>query len=156
MEERFRQGALAGLAAGAIMLATAWASFRLGWLPFNPLQVSADILLPRSAAQTTTGIWVGIGVHAVLSLLFGLIYASFFPRANWLLYGLAYGIILEVVTGGIIGPFLGVLPPFWRLGTVALLASLGNRLLYGGVVGYLVTSAGAQVGAKAAGPEENE
>lgn len=156
MEERLRLGALAGLAAGAIMLATAWVSFRLGWLPFNPLVVSADILLPRSAAQTTTGIWVGIGVHILLSLLFGLIYAFLFPRTNWLLYGLAYGIILEVVNEGIIGPALGVMPPFWRLGTAALLATLAKHLVYGGVVGYLVTSASARIEARVVESEENE
>lgn len=71
------RGAVGGLVAGAVFIAvTMWFSSSLGMPANGPLQAIASIVQGESAlADGTADVWVGWVVHAVLSIVYGIVLA---------------------------------------------------------------------------------
>lgn len=68
-------------------------------------------------------------------MFFALLTPSIGPLALW---GLFYGIGLELANSGIIGPLLGVTPPLAQTDLATIVSATISRLVYGGILGYLL------------------
>lgn len=115
----FRVGVPAGLAGGAAMAIVACTfgvlSFRSPWYPINLL--SAVILpslgnadLARLREFSLAGLLVGIGLHGMLSVFVGLLYAAVVPMLpnRPILWG---GLVAPLLWSGLVWASLGIVNP---------------------------------------------
>jgi hypothetical protein len=133
-------GLIAGSLGGVVMLAISCAFAAA----FGPGASAPVRLIGVTAAGTraltggSTGIWVGLFIHAVASLGFGVHFAVLLPRQRGpfltVLFGAAYGAITFVAMTWFVLPWANpVLYGFARQGGFA-----AEHLVYGGVVALVV------------------
>ncbi|MGH2457440.1 MAG: hypothetical protein ACRDIY_01070 [Chloroflexota bacterium] len=124
-------GISAGLIAGATMLAAEMvASTVLGASALGPVRLFASIVLGPAALSRiyplSTAVAVGVGVHLILSALFGVVALQGLGRMGWLdaeparllAGGAAYGALLWaidfLIVGWLVFPRFSVVSPVWN------------------------------------------
>jgi len=142
------QGAIGGLLAGAVFIGvTMWFVASMGNPATQPFLLISTIVLGAGAmAAGTASVGLGVGVHAVLSILFGVIFALISPlfRTNGTiaLAGGIYGGLLYVVNFLILGNTL--LPQFLTGPNQPF--ELVVHLVYGHLLAVFVYSRGPRRG----------
>jgi hypothetical protein len=107
---RSLRGAVAGLLAGAAFIAvTMWFASSMGDPAQGPLKMISTIVLGQGALESgTASAGVGLVVHAVLSVAFGIAFGLIAPllRTNGTaaLVGAVYGALLYVVNFLVVAP----------------------------------------------------
>jgi uncharacterized membrane protein YagU involved in acid resistance len=110
------RGALGGLVAGAVFIGlTMWFAASMGNPATQPFLLISTILLGAEAMMTgAASVWLGVVVHAVLSIVFGIVFAlvapAFGTNGTAALAGGLYGLLLYVVNFVVLG--MTVLPQF--------------------------------------------
>ncbi len=104
------RGAVGGAVAGAVFIAiTMWFFTTMGMPANTPLKVIASIAQgPAALSEETTDVWVGWGVHAVLSIAYGIVLA-FLVRgvpndAIRVAIGLGFGAVLYLGNFHVLAP----------------------------------------------------
>ncbi len=106
---RLGMGALGGVAAGVVFIAlTSWFASTQGEAPLAPFKMISTIVLGPPPAEGI--IWLGMLVHVVLSLLFGLVFAAL--THGWAgdesiaLAGLVYGGAIYAINFQVLSRFV--------------------------------------------------
>lgn len=137
--DRLRTGVLAGLAAGIVMGIVSLLFYQTGIFNLNPFSVMARLFLSEAEAATSTGLVIGLVLHLAAAAFYGTVFAFLIDkRENALYWGITFGTILYFVNAGVLGPALGLFPPLWQVNLPNNIGALVTRVLYGGVLGYLV------------------
>jgi uncharacterized membrane protein YagU involved in acid resistance len=109
---RLVRGAVGGVAAGLVFVAvTMWFASSSGGKAEMPLRMISTIVKGDQAMATgTTSPVLGVAVHVVLSVLFGMVFALAVPRfrtnGTVALAGTAYGLLLYVVNFLVLTPLV--------------------------------------------------
>jgi uncharacterized membrane protein YagU involved in acid resistance len=109
---RLVRGAVGGVAAGLVFTAvTMWFAHSTAGKAEMPLRMISTIVKGDQAmAAGTTSPALGVGVHVVLSALFGILFALAVPRfrtnGTVALAGTAYGLLLYVVNFLVLTPLV--------------------------------------------------
>lgn len=155
-------GVVGGLVAGAVFIGvTGWFAYSQGNPPLAPFKLISTLVLggtPKSIGSE--GIWIGAGIHAGLSIVFGVVFALFArllrDRDALVSAGVAYGGLVYVLDFLILGHT--VVPQFQMPNqpfelTVHLLfgALLAGTLGTRGSVGELVTEPARRRAARGVG-----
>jgi hypothetical protein len=107
---RIVRGVVGGELAGAVFaLLTMWFATSLGGEAKMPLLMMSTIATGRDAmASGSASVAVGVGVHLILSALFGVLFALLVPHmrtnATLLISGLGWGLVVYVVNFRLISP----------------------------------------------------
>lgn len=130
-----------GLIAGIVMAMVAMlATWMLGMGPFAPLAMIAGIAIGPEATMSPTPsvLAIGLMLHMVLSMMFGVVFALLAPRlrANYVALGAAYGVVLWLVNFyllSFVSPgarAMATHEPVWL--------AITTHLMFGLVLGWLV------------------
>ena len=109
---RLVRGTIGGLLSGAVFLGiTMWWTAAQGGSSDMPILMMSTILLGDGAlADGTTNLGAGLGVHVVLSAVYGMLFALVMPwlrnRLAVVAAGAAYGLALYVINFQILSPWL--------------------------------------------------
>jgi uncharacterized membrane protein YagU involved in acid resistance len=112
MAVRLVRGAIGGFLAGIVFLVvTMWFASSMGNPPLAPANMISTIALGAGALQAgNASIPLGAGIHVVLSVVFGLVFALLVGRMHTngtvALAGTAYGALLYVVNFLVLSPLL--------------------------------------------------
>ncbi|WP_219419945.1 hypothetical protein [Pseudonocardia nigra] len=141
------RGALGGLLAGAVFIGlTMWFAASMGNPATQPFLLISTILLGADAMMTgAASVWLGVVVHAVLSIVFGIVFALVAPpfgtNGTTALAGGLYGLLLYVVNFVVLG--MTVLPQFQMPNQPF---ELVVHVVYGHLLALFLYSVGARRG----------
>lgn len=137
---RITGGAVAGVAAAVVMGITAMIFKLLGLCDLCIISIGGGLF--AGALLKTSPLWLVIGwsVHLLIGVLLGVIFVcilTYVGRDYAVVKGVVFGGLVWVVQIGVIGKILGVIPD--RPPPGELLILFGYHLLYGAVLGYVVS-----------------
>ena len=145
ISERVLRAVIGGLIAGAVFLGiTMWFASSLGDPADGPLMMIATMLQGEDAMKTgAANPAVGLGIHAALSVLFGLVFALVTPRLQTngtvALVGIIYGALLYVVNFLVISP---VAFPIFEMANQPF--ELAVHIVFGAVLAIAFFSSGVR------------
>lgn len=139
-EINYGLASLIGIIAAAVMAVVEMPiGLLLGHSFFAVPRGIATLILTRTAAGTGLGIAAGLGLQLVFGVVFGVIFAILYTMVtreysltNAIVLGLAYGLLLYVISFFIIGPSLVPL----MVSAVPTTLSLIGYLIFGGILGF--------------------
>jgi hypothetical protein len=131
---RLRAGLTAGAVAGAVSGAPSTVhSLVTRRSPLDAVRASGTLLLGQEARPRRLVV-AGVAAHGVLSLGWGMALAVVLPRRRAVLCGAVAGLAIA-------GMDLGILGGRWpRIRTLPLLPQIADHVVYGAVVGAVLTS----------------
>lgn len=134
-------GVLSGFLAGVVFIAlNSWFVTTMGKPTLAPFKTIATLAQGPPPPQAT--VWIGMAIHAVLSALFGLLFAALVSQmgnrsAGWVLWaGLVYGGLIYVIDFQILSRFVGHFSAFLAVTNQPF--ELTVHILFGAVLAALL------------------
>lgn len=143
---RLLAGAVGGLCAGVVFIAlTSWFGTTMGQAPLAPFSLIAS--MASLAPAQIPALWLGMAIHCVLSVVFGMIFAGFtaLTRGNGTLMaaGFLYGGIIYAIDFHIFARFVDQFAGFRGMNQPFELAV---HLVFGGVLALFLLRRPQRVG----------